>query len=238
MAIAGLLTLMVDWWASPLDAANQNRFGLANFSLHGIVPIGYAAFAFALGVAAGVLLRRTVPAMAVALAGFAAARIAVTYWVRPNLASPLHESLPLSTGSGAGFLYGTSQGAMNFNAYTQNGVPTPGMGQVVLTAPQVSIPNGWVYSTTVVDKAGHGPTSHYLLQACPTITQLSNPQTSPSAAPLQACITRVSSTFHTVIAYQPPSRFWPLQWAEMGVFLAAALALCGFTYWWLRREYS
>jgi ABC-2 family transporter len=239
MAIGGLLTWMVDWWASPLDAVNPNRFGLANFSLHGIAPIGYAAFAFALGMTAGVLLRRTVPAMAVTLAGFAAARLAVTYWVRPSLASPVRESLPLSTGSGPGFLYGTSQGTMNFNAFAQSGIPTPGVGQVILTAPQVSIPNGWVYSTTALDKAGHAPTSQYLLQACPALKQLSNPQrSSPSAAPLQACITKLTSTFHTIVAYQPPSRFWPFQLAEMGIFLAAALALCGFTYWWLRRQHA
>ncbi len=229
MAIGGLLTWMVNWWASPLDAVNQDRFGLANFSLHGIAPIGYSAFAFALGVTAGVLLHRTVPAMAVTAAGFAAARVAVTYWVRPNFASPVHVSLPLSAGSGPGFLYGSSQGTMNFNAYVQSGVPTPRVGQVVLTAPQVGVPNGWVYSTTAVDKAGHAPTSHYLLQACPILKQLSKPQ---------ACISKISSTFHTVVAYQPASRFWPFQWAEMGIFLAAALALCGFSYWWLRRKYA
>ena len=154
MAIGGLLTWMADWWASPLDAMNQDRFGIANFSVHGIAPIGYAAFAFALGVTAGALLRRTVPAMAVTVAAFAVARVAVTYWVRPNLASPVRESLPLSAASGPGFLYGSSQGTMNFNAYIQSGVPTPGVGQVVLTAPQVNVPNGWVYSTSAVDKAG------------------------------------------------------------------------------------
>jgi hypothetical protein len=228
---------MADWWASPLDAVNQDRFGVANFSFHGIAPIGYAAFAFALGVTAGALLRRTVPAMAVTVAGFAAARVAVTYWVRPNLASPVRESLPLSAGSGPGFLYGGSQGTMNFNAYIQSGVPTPGVGQVVLTAPQVNVPNGWVYSTTAVDKAGHAPTSHYLFQACPVLKQWSKPQL-PSTAQLQACITRLSSTLHTVVTYQPGSRFWPFQWAEMGIFLAGALALCGLTYWWLRRQYA
>ena len=126
---------------------------------------------------------------------------------------------------------------MNFNAYIQSGVSTLLVGQVVLTAPRVSVPNGWVYSTTAVDKAGHAPTSHYLFQACPVLKQFANPQTS-SAAPLQACITRLTSTFHTVLAYQPASRFWPFQWAEMGIFLAGALVLCGLTYWWLRRQFA
>jgi hypothetical protein len=237
MAIGALLTWMANWWATPLDAVNQDRFGVANFSFHGVAPIGYAAFAFALGVTAGVVLRRTVPAMAVTGAGFAAARVAVTYWVRPHLASPVRESLPLAAGSGPGLLYGNGQGTFNFNTYIQSGVPAPAAGQIALTAPHVNVPNGWVYSTTVVDKVGHAPTSHYLFQACPVLNQLSKPQP-PSAPQLQACLTRLTSTYHTVLAYQPPSRFWPFQWAEMGIFLAAALALCGFTYWWLRRRYA
>jgi ABC-2 family transporter protein len=237
MAIGGLLTFMADWWASPLDAVNQDRFGVANFSFHGIAPIGYAGFAFAVGVTAGVVLRRTVPAMAVTGAAFAAARVAVTYWVRPYLASPVRESLPLTAGSGAGFIYRDAQGTTDFHAYINSSVPTPGVGQVVLTAPQVNVPNGWVYTTTAVDKAGHAPTSHYLFQACPVLKQLSRPQL-PLSAQLQACLTRLSSTFHTVLAFQPASRFWPFQWAEMGIFLVAALGLCGFTYWWLRRQYT
>ena len=38
--------------ASPLDEVNETRFGVANFSLHGIAPIGRAAFAIALAATA------------------------------------------------------------------------------------------------------------------------------------------------------------------------------------------
>ncbi|MGH9092632.1 MAG: ABC transporter permease subunit [Acidimicrobiales bacterium] len=231
MAFGGLLTWMVYWWASPIDAANQNRFGLASFGLHGVAPIGYAAFAFALGATAGVLLRRTIAAMAVTGVGFAAARLAVTYWVRPNLASPVHESLKLNASSAIpSFGFGSGNG---------NGV--------VLTPPHVTIPNAWVYATAVVDKAGHGPTSHIIGQACPAIGQFSKElgasggrpvAAGPGPAQMQACIGKLSATYHTVLTYQPASRFWPFQWAEMGIFLAAALALCGLTYWWLRRRYA
>ena len=61
MVVGGLVTWMVDWWLSPIDAVSQNRFGLSSFGYHGVAPIGYAAFAFALGATAGALLRRTVP---------------------------------------------------------------------------------------------------------------------------------------------------------------------------------
>jgi len=219
VGMGGLLTWMVDWWQSPFDAASQDRFDPLNFAFHGIVPLGYTAFAFALGVTAGVLLRRTVAAMGATLVGFVAARIAVTSWVRPNLASPLQESLSFST------------------ARPVVGVQTPA-NTFALVPPLVSIPNGWVYSTVVVDASGHTLTSQGLEQACPALSQvLSAPPGTPPTA-VHTCIDTLSATFHTVVTYQPASLFWPFQWAELGIFLAAALALCGFTYWWLRRQYA
>lgn len=79
MVAAGLLSLMVTWWASPLDKVNQNRFNPSSFALHGFVPAGYALFAFALAATVGLVLRRTVPAMAITLAGFIGVRLGVTY---------------------------------------------------------------------------------------------------------------------------------------------------------------
>lgn len=251
MAIGGLLTWMANWWASPLDAVNQDRFGLVNFSFHGIAPIGYSAFAFALGMATGVLLRRTVAAMAVTAALFAAIRLAVTYWVRPNLDSPAHESLSLAGASASpafGFNGPNGSGvALNSQGVTAGWGRAFGSGRVVVVPPHVVVPNGWVYSTAVVDKAGQAPTSQGVLHACPTLARFSNELAASGGRPLangpgqgqfQACVDKLSATYHTLVIYQPASRFWPFQWAEMGIFLAAALALCGFTYWWLRRRYS
>ena len=69
---AGALSLLVTWWASPLDAISDSRFGTQAFNGRDIAPLGYAVFAFALGVTLGLLIRRTVPAMAVTLAVFVA----------------------------------------------------------------------------------------------------------------------------------------------------------------------
>ena len=82
MAVAGVLSLMVTWWSSPLDRVRMTPF--ASFDQRGLVPVGYAAFAFVLGVTAGVLIRRTLPAMATALGGFVAARLVVAHWGRPT----------------------------------------------------------------------------------------------------------------------------------------------------------
>jgi len=102
VAFAGLFSLLLTWWGSPIDRAKLDRFSPALFSERGIVPIGYAAFAFALGVTAGILIRRTLPAMAVTLVAFVAARQAVTYLVRPHFASPDHATSLFQSNNAAG----------------------------------------------------------------------------------------------------------------------------------------
>ena len=95
MAAAGLFSLMMTWWSSPIDRINGNRF-TSVFDQRGIVPIGYAAFAFALGVLAGVLIRRTLPAMATALRrtreGFAVDAVKPTGVDRPWSPAPPGEA--------------------------------------------------------------------------------------------------------------------------------------------------
>ncbi|MGH3217794.1 MAG: ABC transporter permease subunit [Streptosporangiaceae bacterium] len=98
MAVTEGLSLMQAWWAAPIgravgrgaigDRLSMNEFSALVFATHGITPLGYAAFAFALGVTVGVLLRRAIPAMAVTLAIFAALQIAMPLWVRPHLFTP------------------------------------------------------------------------------------------------------------------------------------------------------
>ena len=77
-AVAGLVT----WWYAPLNALHQNQFQPGYFDLQGIVPIGYAVFAVALGIAAGTLIGRSLPAFAVTAGVFLAVRLVITYWVR------------------------------------------------------------------------------------------------------------------------------------------------------------
>jgi hypothetical protein len=50
--------------------------------LQGVVPIGYAVFAVALGIAAGTLIGRSLPAFAATAGVFLAVRLVITYWVR------------------------------------------------------------------------------------------------------------------------------------------------------------
>ena len=85
---AGIAALTT-WWASPTNAEHGSEFYPGRFDVLYLVPVAYAVFAMALGICAGALIRRTVPAMAVTLGGFIAARVAVTLWLRPHYLSPV-----------------------------------------------------------------------------------------------------------------------------------------------------
>jgi hypothetical protein len=114
MAVTEALSLLYAWWADPIGQAidlggstslfSGGRFSSVIFATHGITPLGYAAFAFTLGTATGALIRRTVPAMAVTLAIFVAAQLAMPLGVRPHLLPPDHtvatiESVDLDFGN-------------------------------------------------------------------------------------------------------------------------------------------
>lgn len=85
----GAVTALVTWWSGPQNALHLDAFEPGQFDIQGIVPVGYSLFAVALGIAAGALVRRTVPALAVTVGVFASLRIAITYLVRPHYMRPL-----------------------------------------------------------------------------------------------------------------------------------------------------
>jgi len=85
----GVLAVLVTWWYAPIDRVNGNGFSPAVFGARDLAPVGYAAFAFGLGVVAGVVTRRTLTAMAVTLVGYVAVRLSFAFWIRPRLLAPL-----------------------------------------------------------------------------------------------------------------------------------------------------
>jgi hypothetical protein len=147
MAVTEGLSLMYGWWAAPIGQAarlaNNSNFplGMSPYSLlafdaHGVVPLGYAAFGFALGVTAGVLIRRTLPAMALTLAIFAAVQVAMPLAIRPSLFPPAHMTQSL---------------AANFSGQQSAG---PG-GTFGLTLDYIdSEPGAWIFSSGAVNAAG------------------------------------------------------------------------------------
>jgi hypothetical protein len=227
MAVAGLVSLVVTWWSSPVDLANMTAF--TTFDQRDIVPIGYAAFAFALGVTAGVLIRRTLAAIATALAAFVAVRLSFDHWLRPHLLAPIHRFVALNLAT------------VGLGSYSPS-------GPVTLKPIALTIPNGWVYSTQIVARDNHALSAQFVARACPSLAQSTGGATpSPSGLgkkaqvpesalqALQACATKVGKTYRELVTYQPGSHFWPLQWYELGIYLVVALILAAICVLWVRR---
>jgi len=215
VATAGLLSLVITWWVSPIDSAmtfNQPgsgvavlpRLGQVVFGARGVVPLGYAAFAFALGVTAGVLIRKTLPAMAITLAIFAAVAIMVPIFVRPHLLPPVQVTAP-------------------FNAYQNNGLMISSPGNQMTVVGDFSKPGAWVLSNE-------------------TITQSGNVFTGPATSACQsgtanACSNWLNSLhLRQSVSYQPASQFWPLQFIETGIYLVLAAGLGCVCVWRVRRR--
>ncbi len=238
MVVAGLLSLAVTWWSSPIDRANLGVF--SSFDQRDLVPVGYAAFAFALGATAGILIRRTVPAMAATLVVFVTTRLLVNHFVRPELlVAPQQHAYSLALGS-------TISGYGGVNG-----------SQASLFPGSPNIPNAWIVSTDIVDKAGHPLTAGVVSRTCPQLaTVLGGPGPAagvqlkgggasavgpaPAAAnqALQNCVSKVGATYHELVTYQPSGHYWPLQWSELAIYLGAALVLGGICLWRIRRSLS
>ena len=86
---SGALAAVVTWWSGTLNSLHGNRFDGASFDTQGVLPIAYSLFAVSLGVAAGAVLRRMLPALGVTIFGFVALRLLVESYVRPLFEHPL-----------------------------------------------------------------------------------------------------------------------------------------------------
>ncbi|MEU9348486.1 transporter [Streptomyces sp. NPDC048278] len=96
VVFTGAFSLLLTWAASPYDEVDGNRFAALSFGSRNITPPAYAVFAFVLATLVGLLVRRTLPAMAVALAVLVAVQVAVPFLVRPQLREPVTTTEALS----------------------------------------------------------------------------------------------------------------------------------------------
>jgi hypothetical protein len=215
---AGLLSLAVTWWASPIDTlassatdgATLSRISPVVFAARGLVPIGYAVLALVLGVAVGMVLRRTVAAMAVTLVVLAAVLIAVPLFVRPYLLPAVHEDVTIS-GSSIRNITGNGSGVVE-----EIGVESPA--------------GVWLLANETVDPAGNvvSPLPDFVQNCMPRPGRETGP---PDPRGVNACMAQLDTHgYHQRLTYQPGSRFWPLQWLELALLLAVSALLTWFCY--------
>ncbi|MGI5232417.1 ABC transporter permease subunit [Actinoallomurus sp. CA-142502] len=127
VTITASLSAVFGWFRAPIDNVSS-RFSSGAFDLEGLSLTGYTLFAFAAGVLAGQLFRRTVPAMVAAFAAFMALRLPVEFWLRQRYQPPATRLLP----------------------------PTGHWGPIgPMAAPITPDTPGWTLSKGLVDKTGH-----------------------------------------------------------------------------------
>lgn len=222
MAVTEGLSLMQAWWAAPISRAvghggggtnlAMGRFSTLVFATHGITPLGYAAFAFTLGVTAGALIRRTVPAMAVTLAIFAAVQIAMPLWIRPSLFPADRTVIPVTSLDNISL----QQGGFNGSSFNLGALDLPGQ------------PGAWLLSSGAVNAAGQA--------ASTTPAACTGPSTGNTSPAFMDCL--ASHGIREAISYQPASRYWAFQWTETAIYLALSVALAGYCFRWLNRRLS
>jgi hypothetical protein len=88
-----------------------------------------------------------------------------------------------------------------------------------------NVPDAWILSNQTITPAGEvfsGP---------------ADPQTCGFDAPAHACQEWLGTLYlRQELTYHPANHFWPLQWTETGIFVAIAVLLAGFCFWWTRRR--
>jgi hypothetical protein len=202
IAASELFSLMLNWWASPIHQAGGSTpftTGISSSYISGFAPAGYAAFAFAVGAAAGLFIHRTLPAMAVTLAVSAAVMTAFPVWVRPHLIPPVRTTVTLSTTSIIGTMF-----------------VSPARRALYVQSAPPHIPGAWILSTQLTTPDGRPASSVPYTAACGQNSAFSS------------CDDYIASLhLRQTVTYQPASRYWEFQWIETGMYLALALVLAG-----------
>lgn len=227
---AGVLTAAVTWWADPIDGAQSGTRGSLparitpiSFAMRGVVPVGYAVFALLLGVLVGLVLRRSIAAMALTLAIYTLVQVAVPLWVRPHLAPPTTASVVISE-------------------ETLDGVTSDGGDPFRITV-HTADPRDWILSNQTVDAHGDAAGLPAWFADClpppPGAADGGTVHVNAGPGSLDQCLSRLTDEgYRQRVVYQPRTHFWRLQWTELGVYLAASGLLAGASFWWLRRRLS
>ena len=233
-AAVGALSLAITWWADPLDGIQSetrgslpSRLAPVAFAMRGIVPIGYAVFALVLGVTLGVLLRRSLPAMALTLAVYVAAQVAVPFLVRPHLIPPVTQMSEIST-------------------ETMRGIGSHGDGDVIEFEARADDPSDWVIDNDTINSAGEVVALPAWFGACmpgpPRAPSAGAPDTQVDAPPpgLARQLLR-SADVRGLRAATRGAAGLPLLASPVGrdgLVRAAAALLAALSFWWTRRKLS
>lgn len=203
--LAGLYSLLMTWTASRYDQLAGNRFGALDFAARNVVPVGYAAFAFVLGTVIGLIVRRTLPAMALTLAVFAVVQLLVPTVLRAHLMPPVTTTVIFDEQTPSR----SELFAVNDRGATIVGYTMPGTWSLT--------------GESTVFNADGTPFTEKQAKAC---------DRDMSSGSL-TCMAGLN--LHFSYTYQPANRYWPFQWIELGAYLAVTAVLAAVAFLRIRR---
>jgi ABC-type transport system involved in multi-copper enzyme maturation permease subunit len=233
IAITGLLSLAVTWWSKPIDDAINAGQDSNNylprlfppvFAARGLVPVGYATFAFALGVAVGLAVRRTLVALAITLAAVILVQLLAPSFVRPHLLAPTDRYIVTTAENVRGFMFSGPES-------------DPELKQLEVASGSIG---AWKLYDRTVDKSGKVMSTlpDWTVKCAPVPPGIAQQQRT-SDAEQTACFQRLADEgYRQHVKYYTADKFWALQWREFGLFLLLAFALTGFSFWRIRRDLS
>ncbi|MEU1844185.1 transmembrane transport protein [Micromonospora sediminicola] len=211
--VAGVLSAALTWAAAPVDRAAGDRFSTVLFGARGLAPVGYAVFALVLGAVTGLLLRRTLPAMAVVFLVVIAVQLAVPNLLRPHYLPPERVTVPMTADA--------VNRARNLGSIT--GGPVVG---------GLDVPGAWVTDISPLRTADGRQLSDAAFGAC----FRDPPRTGATGTFGDTAVCLGALDLHVDLAYQPNRRFWPFQWIELALYLGAAGLLAALGRWQVRRR--
>ncbi|RKS80505.1 hypothetical protein CLV35_0941 [Motilibacter peucedani] len=244
-----VLTFAVGWWAHPIDLAVARGHGAGRFSAprmdpvlfgtRGIVPVGYALFALAVGATFGLLLRRSVLAMGLTLALVAVVQVLVPMELRARLVAPERRTLVVTAENFAGIQARGDGPRDPASSITRLVVDGAGSGDWQLTSDTVDGTGSVVQSLPAwVFDCGGGPPPD-VSQGPPPSGPVTRTAQQGGDAARQACFTRLRNEgYRQLVVIQPASHFWALQLRETGLLLLASALLCGLCFWRVGRDFS
>lgn len=194
--------------ASRYDQLQGDRFAALNFDSRNIVPLGYAVFAVVLGTITGLLVRRTVPAMALTLAIFAAIQILTATAIRAHLMPPVTTTVV-------------------FDAEAMKN--TDGL--------MVSETDGWV-EDYIIPGTWSLTSEGQLFNPDGTPFTIKEAKLCMSADRQAARACQFKQNLRFSHEYQPADRYWPFQWIELSAFIVLTMLLTGFGFWRIRSRPS
>ena len=177
------------------------------FDLRGVAVAGWTLVAFAIGVLAGVLIRRVVPAMFATIAAWSGLALVTAVYLRRHYEPPLVTHTP-NLPSAAWVLT---------QSWAQGGKPVSSSA-----------------INQILQKIGATIASPGQLGRHPPQARKARPANAAKHRILRSTSSTTELRFSA--SYQPASRFWSFQWIEGGWLLALSLLLMTATVWLVHRR--